>query len=317
MSVLTEQKTSLLSRIPVVSHLRQSVGVQRGMLIAGIVISGIFILTAIFAPLIAPYGFAQTRDDDGLFGKQLAPSAEHIWGTTVGGFDVFSRVVWGTQTALLVVIVAVVLSIFVGIFLGLVSGYLGGWFDRIVIVIADAIYPFPTLLLAIVVSIVISGGRSSLLSGVLAAAVSITVVFIPQYLRVVRAEAVRLKSEAFVESARVVGASTPRIMFVHVLRNATRTIPLILTLNASEAILTLAGLGFLGFGIAPTQGAEWGYDLNRALSDTASGIWWTGVFPGAAIVLLVLGLTLVGESINDISDPKLRTRKRLKKAIAS
>ena len=317
MSVLTERKTPLSSRIPVVSHLRQSVGVQRGMLIAGIVISSVFILTAIFAPLIAPFGFAQTRDADGLFGKQLPPSGDHIWGTTVGGFDVFSRVVWGTQTALLVVIIAVVLSIFVGIFLGLVSGYLGGWLDRIVIVIADAIYPFPTLLLAIVVSIVISGGRSSLISGVLAAAVSITVVFIPQYLRVVRAEAVRLKSEPFVESARVVGSSTPRIMFVHVLRNATRTIPLILTLNASEAILTLAGLGFLGFGIAPTQGAEWGYDLNRALSDTASGIWWTGVFPGAAIVLLVLGLTLVGESINDISDPKLRTRKRLKKATAS
>jgi len=126
---------------------------------------------------------------------------------------------------------------------------------------------------------------------------------------------VRLKAEAFVESARVVGASTWRIMFTHVLRNSTRTLPLILTLNASEAILTLAGLGFLGFGIAPTSAAEWGYDLNRALSDTASGIWWTGVFPGAAIVLLVMGLTLVGESINDISDPKLRTRKRLRKAV--
>lgn len=317
MSIDSPRKVSLLSRLPIVSHLRQSVGVQRGMLIAGIVITGVFVIAAVFAPLIAPYGFAQARDDDGLFGKQLPPSADHLWGTTVGGFDVFSRVVWGTQTALLVVIIAVVLSIFVGVLLGLLSGYLGGWFDRIVVVIADAIYPFPTLLLAIVVSIVISGGRSSLISGVLAAAISITVVYIPQYLRVVRAEAIRLKAEAFVESARVVGSSTSRIMFVHVLRNSTRTLPLILTLNASEAILTLAGLGFLGFGIAPTQGAEWGYDLNRALSDTASGIWWTGVFPGAAIVLLVLGLTLVGESVNDISDPKLRTRKRLRKALAS
>lgn len=314
MSVTTVRKPSLLSRLPIVSHLRQSVGVQRGMLIAGIVISAVFIIAAIFAPIIAPFGFAQTRDENGIFGKQMPPSAEHLWGTTVGGFDVLSRVIWGTQTALSVVIVAVVLSIFAGVALGLVSGYLGGWLDRVLVVIADAIYPFPTLLLAIVMSIVISGGRSSLWSGILSAAVSITVVFIPQYFRVVRAEAVRLKAEAFVESARVVGSSTGRIMFTHVLRNSTRTLPLILTLNASEAILTLAGLGFLGFGIAPTSAAEWGYDLNRALSDTASGIWWTGVYPGAAIVLLVLGLTLVGESINDISDPKLRTRKRLRKA---
>jgi len=315
MTTETVRKPGLLARLPIVSHLRQSVGVQRGMLIAGIVISLTFIIAAVFAPLLAPYGFAQTRDDNGTFGNQQPPSPEHLWGTTVGGFDVLSRVIWGTQTALSVVIVGVVFSLFIGVVLGLVSGYLGGWLDRILVVITDAIYPFPTLLLAIVMSIVISGGRSNLWSGILSAAISITVVFIPQYFRVVRSEVVRLKAEAFVESARVVGASTWRIMFTHVLRNSTRTLPLILTLNASEAILTLAGLGFLGFGIAPTSAAEWGYDLNRALSDTASGIWWTGVFPGAAIVLLVMGLTLVGESINDISDPKLRTRKRLRKAV--
>ena len=96
----------------------------------------------------------------------------------------------------------------------------------------------------------------------------------------------------------------------HVLRNATRTLPLILTLNASEAILTLAGLGFLGFGIEPTAAAEWGFDLNKSLSDVTSGIWWTSIFPGLAIVLVVLGLTLVGESLNDLADPRLRARRR-------
>ncbi len=305
-------RRSLLQRLPLVSHVRQSVGLQRGMLVAGMVITGIFILLAAFAPLIAPFGFDQDRDGAGSFTRQAAPDATHIWGTTVGGYDVFSRVVWGTQTALSVVVIAVVLSLFAGVLLGVVSGYLGGWLDRILVVIADAIYPFPTLLLAIVVSIVLTGGQSSLWGGILAAAVSITVVYIPQYFRVIRAEVVRLKAEAFVESAKVIGTSTPRIMFVHVLRNSTRTLPLILTLNASEAILTLAGLGFLGFGISPTSAAEWGYDLNRALADTASGVWWTGVFPGVAIVMLVLGLTLVGESVNDISDPKLRARKRAK-----
>src|SRR3954453_12685278 len=97
----------------------------------------------------------------------------------------------------------------------------------------------------------------------------------------------------------------------HVFRNATRTLPLILTLNASESLLTLAGLGFLGFGIQPTSGGDWGYDLNKSLADVTSGIWWTSVFPGLAIVLTVLGLTLVGESLNDLADPRLRTRRRV------
>ena len=202
------------------------------------------------------------------------------------------------------------MSIFIGVILGLVSGYIGGGLDRTLVVIADAIYAFPPLLVAIVMAIAISGGRSSLWGGILAAAISITVVFIPQYFRVIRAETIRLKAEPFVESAKVVGASNIRIMRLHVFKNATRTLPLIFTLNASEAILTLAGLGFLGFGIEPTSAAEWGFDLNKALADTTSGIWWTGVFPGLAIVLTVLGLTLVGESINDLNDPRLRGRKK-------
>ncbi|MGV3713630.1 ABC transporter permease [Pseudolysinimonas sp.] len=299
-----------LGRLPVVHQYRQSVGLQRGMLTVGLVICTVFVLAAILAPVVAPYGYAQLSADGERFGAQQPPSAEHLLGTTVGGYDVLSRVIWGSQTALLVIIVAVLLSIFLGILLGLVSGYLGGWLDRVLVVIADAVYAFPTLLLAIVTAIVISGGRSSLLGGVFAAAVSITVVFIPQYFRVIRAETVRIKSEAFVESAKVVGASTPRIMFRHILRNATRTLPLIFTLNSSEAILTLAGLGFLGFGIEPSSGAEWGYDLNRSIGDVTSGIWWTSVFPGAAIVLVVLGITLVGESLNDLADPRLRARRR-------
>ncbi|GLU90174.1 ABC transporter permease [Agromyces sp. NBRC 114283] len=307
-------KRRLRDRLPVVHQLRQSVGLQRGMLVAGLVITGLFVLTAIFAPLLAPYGFAQLRGADGAFGSQQAPSAEHPFGTTVGGYDVLSRVIWGAQTALLVIIVAVIASIIAGVLLGLVSGYFGGWFDRVLVVVCDAIYAFPSLLLAIALSIMISGGQSSLWGGILAAALSITVVFIPQYFRVIRAETVRIKAEAYVESAKVLGASNGRIMFRHVLRNATRTLPLIFTLNSSEAILTLAGLGFLGFGIEPTAAAEWGYDLNKALSDVTSGIWWTSLYPGLAIVLAVLGITLVGESLNDLADPRLRGRRRVAQA---
>lgn len=296
--------------LPIVHQFKQSIGLQRGMLVTGLVITGFFLLVAALAPVISPYGFNELRDANGLFGAQKPPSAAHLLGTTAGGYDVLSRVIWGTQTAFLVIIVAIVFSFFLGVFLGLLSGYLGGWLDRILVVIADAVYAFPSLLLAIVAAIVISGGQSSLWGGILAAAISITVVFIPQYFRVIRAETIRIKSEAFVESAKVIGASTPRIVFRHVLRNSTRTLPLILTLNSSEAILTLAGLGFLGFGIEPTAAAEWGYDLNKAVSDVTSGIWWTSVFPGLAIVLVVLGVTLVGESLNDLADPRLRTRRR-------
>lgn len=296
-------------RLPVVHQLRQSVGLQRGMLVVGLVLTAIFLLAALLAPLLAPYGYSQLRNPEGPFGAQQPPSAEHWLGTTVGGYDVLSRVIWGSRTALLVIVIAVAASLFVGVLLGLVSGYFGGWLDRVLVVVADAVYAFPSLLLAIVLAIVISGGRSGMIQGVLAAALSITVVFTPQYFRVIRAETVRIKAEAFVESARVIGASSSRIMFRHVLRNATRTLPLIITLNASEAILTLAGLGFLGFGIEPTAAAEWGYDLNRSIADVTSGIWWTSVFPGVAIVLVVLGMTLVGESLNDLADPRLRTRR--------
>ena len=307
---MAQQKISWWNRLPVIHQLRQSVGLQRGMLVVGLVITGIFLLVALFAPVLSPYRYNELRDENGLFGAQSPPSAEHLLGTTSGGYDVLSRVLWGAQTAFYVIVVAILLSFFVGVFLGLISGYLGGWLDRVLVVIADAVYAFPSLLLAIVAAIVISGGQSSLWGGVLAAAISITAVFIPQYFRVIRAEAVRIKTEAFVESAKVVGASTFRVMFRHVLRNSTRTLPLIVTLNSSEAILTLAGLGFLGFGIEPTSAAEWGYDLNKSVSDVTSGIWWTSLFPGLAIVLVVLGVTLVGESLNDLADPRLRTRRR-------
>ena len=305
-------------KLSVVRDLKIAVGWQKAMLVTGLVITGVFLLVAVFAPLIAPYGYSQIKDADGVsFPTQAAPSSKHIWGTTVGGFDVFSRTVWGARTAVIAIIVAVLLSIFAGVLLGLISGYFGGWVDRVLVVIADAIYSFPSLLLAILMAIMISGGQSGLWSGILASGISITVVYIPQYFRTIRAEVVRIKGSAYVESAKVVGASTWRIMTKHLLKNSTRTLPVILTLNSSEAILTLAGLGFLGFGIEPTSAAEWGYDLNRSVADVTAGIWWTAVFPGIAIVLIVLGITLVGESLNDLADPRLRARKSAGEVIGS
>ncbi|MFE3189006.1 ABC transporter permease [Nocardia sp. NPDC059240] len=288
---------------------RMTSGLQRMTLLLGLALVAGFILVAIFAPLIAPYGFAQSTADGVDFVRQQAPSAAHWFGTSVRGEDVFSRVIFGARTALSVIAVSLVLSLFVGVPLGLVSGYLGGWVDRILVLFMDAMYAFPSLLLAIVVSIVVSGGQSSSFGGILSAAIAITVIFVPQYFRVVRNATISVKQEPYVDAARVTGASTTRILFRHILANVTQSLPVLITLNGAEAILTLAGLGFLGFGIEPTQAAEWGYDLNKALSDVSNGIWWTGVWPGVAIVLVVLGMTLVGESLNEVLNPLLRTRR--------
>ena len=295
--------------IPGVAILRSTHGLQRITLIFGLVLIAVFVIAAVFAPLIAPYGFAQSSADGVDFARQQSPSAEHWFGTSVRGEDVLSRVIFGARTALLVIALSLVLSLIIGVPLGLLSGYIGRWIDRVLVLFMDAMYAFPSLLLAIVVSIVVAGGNSSAFGGVLSAAVAITAVFVPQYFRVVRNATVAVKQEPYVDAARVTGASTIRIMFKHILANVTASLPVIITLNGAEAILTLAGLGFLGFGIEPTSAAEWGYDLNKALADVSNGIWWTGVFPGVAIVLVVLGMTLVGESLNEVLNPILRTRR--------
>ena len=280
------------------------------MLLTGLIIILIFVLAAIFAPLLAPFSYSQSKADGISFATQATPDAKHLLGTTVGGLDVLSRVIWGSRTALYTILVSVVASLFLGTFLGLISGYFGGWLDRILVAIADAIYSFPSLLLAIVMAIMLNTTGGSIFGGIMSAGISITVVFVPQYLRVVRSEVMKIKNEAYIDSAKAIGASTTRILFRHVLKNSTRTLPVIITMNAAEAILTLAGLGFLGLGIEPSAAAEWGYDLNRSISDVTAGIWWTALFPGFAIVIVVIGITLLGEGLNDLADPRLRIRRK-------
>jgi len=304
--IVREQR---LTRIPGLAALRATAGFQRGMLLVGALLVLMFVVIAIFAPWIAPYGFNQNSANGVDFPTLAPPSAQHWFGTTVSGTDVFSRVIWGARTALEVIVLAVALSIVVGVPLGLISGYRGGWLDRALVLITDALFVFPTLLLAIVISIAIASGQSSAAGGIVSTAVAITVVYVPQYFRVVRNATVAAREEPYVEAARALGAPPRVVMVRYVFANVVQTVPVIATLNAGDAILTLAGLGFLGFGIEPSSAAEWGYDLNKSLSDAAAGIWWTGLFPGLAIVLIVLGVTLVGESLNDVLNPVLRTTK--------
>jgi len=291
--------------------LRQTGGVQRAMLLTGTGISGFFVVVAVLAPWISPYGFNDVTNAAGVrFRRLAAPSAQHWFGTSNGqGADVLSQVIYGSRTALMVVVLAVVMSMLIGVPLGLYSGYRGGWIDRVLVLITDALFAFPSLLLAIVVSIALVGGTSGAGGGILAASISITVIYIPQYFRVVRNATISAKQEPYVEAARAIGAAQMTIMRRYLFSNVVQSVPIIATVNAADSILTLAGLGFLGFGIEPSSAAEWGYQLNKAQSDFASGIWWTAVFPGLAIVLLVLGLSLIGESLNDVLNPLLRARR--------
>ncbi|MEU9736464.1 ABC transporter permease [Streptomyces sp. NPDC048002] len=290
------------------ARLRAGTGVQRAMLLIGAALTGLVLLTALAAPLLAPYGYAQLQDGGELFGAHQPPGGDHPLGTTVTGYDVLSRTIWGARTAIEIITMALLLSAVPGTVLGLVSGYLGGRLDRLLVGVADALYAFPPLLLAVVMSLAMSGGQSSLAGGLGATACAVSVAFVPQYFRVVRSEAIRVKTEPYVEAAQVIGTSTRRIMVRHVLRNSVRTLPLLLTLNASDALLTLAGLGFLGMGIEPNSAAEWGYDLGRSVADVTAGIWWTALPPGLAIMLTVLGTTLLGEGLTDLADPRLRQR---------
>src|ERR1700741_2275452 len=136
----------------ILSPFRQAKGVQRFMLLTGTALSLVFVFCAIFAPLIAPFDFDQYQDAAGRFPQQAAPRAAHHWGTTVNSFDVLSRTLWGARTALEVMVLAVIFALFIGVPLGLISGYVGGWLDRILVLVMEALFAFPYLLLAIVAS---------------------------------------------------------------------------------------------------------------------------------------------------------------------
>jgi peptide/nickel transport system permease protein len=286
--------------------LREARGFARAMLFIGAAITGFFVLVAVLAPLISPYAFDQYSSGGHRFPQLAGPASGHVMGTTVQSTDVLARVIWGTQTELKVVVISLVFAITVGVPLGLVSGYFSGPLDRVLVLFMDALYAFPYLLLAIVIAFLLS---SSIGRGVLTAAIAISGAYVPLYFRVVRNHVISLREEPYVEAARALGARPATIIRRYVFYNVVQNVPPIATLNAADAILTLTALGFLGYGIQPTEAAEWGYDISRAVSDTASGIWWTGLFPGLAIVLLVTGLTLLGEGLNETTNPVLRKRR--------
>ncbi len=268
------------------------------MMWVGIAITLFFVLIAFLAPVFQSWGWLQDPKEFLKNPVHEAPSLTYLFGTSRQGYDVFSRTLFGSQVAWQVVILATALSLLIGVPLGLVSGYLGGRLDRILLFFMDTIYTLPGLLLSITLAFVV--GR-----GILNAAIALSISYIPQYYRVVRNHTVSVKTELFIEAAQAMGASTWEVLSKYLFLNVIQSVPVLFTLNAADAILTLGGLGFLGLGL-PEETAEWGHDLRQALEALPTGIWWTTLFPGLALTLMVVGLSLLGEGLNEFVNPKFR-----------
>ncbi|WP_338462870.1 ABC transporter permease [Synechococcus elongatus IITB7] len=264
----------------------------------GLGISLIYVVIAIAAPLLQTLGWIQNPTEALLNPIHAAPSWQHWFGTTRQGYDVFSRTLFGTRVALQVVLLGTSLSLAIGVPLGLIAGYWGGWLDRALVFLMDVVYTLPGLLLSITLAFVV--GR-----GVPNAAIALSIAYVPQYFRVVRNQTASVKSEPYIEAARSLGASTPHILRKYLVANVIQSVPVLFTLNAADAVLILGGLGFLGLGL-PEAVPEWGYDLRQALDALPTGIWWTALFPGLAMTLLVVALSLLGEGLGETLQPQRR-----------
>jgi peptide/nickel transport system permease protein len=287
-------------RLPRFLNLVAPSNLSMQMMWVGLVITAVFVLVAILSPTMQSWGWLQNPTDALINPIHEPPSASYWFGTTRSGYDVFARSLFASRAAWQVVILATALSLFIGVPLGLVSGYLGGKLDRILLFFMDTIYTLPGLLLSLTLAFVVG-------KGVLNAAIALSISYIPQYYRVVRNHTASVKTELFVEAARAMGADTWTVLSRYLFLNVIQSVPVLFALNAADAILTLGGLGFLGLGL-PEETPEWGHDLRLALDALPTGIWWTALFPGLAMTLMVVGLSLVGEGLNEFVNPRLRNQ---------
>lgn len=246
-----------------------------------------FVLMAVFAPLIAPYGSTEV-----IRGAVLrSPSGSHWFGTDVNAMDVFSRTVFGSRLDLTIALGAVAVSSIVGVTLGLLAGYFKGWFDLLLLRSMDVLQAFPMLILGL--AIVAATGQS-LWSIVLV----IGFLDMPIYLRLIRTETLRIRESTYIESARAVGNPSWRIMFRHILPNALPPVLIQTALRLAWAVKIIAALAFVGVGIrAPI--AEWGSMIRVGSKFIITGQWWGSVFPGLAVLVITFGFNLVADSLQD------------------
>ncbi|MFN6954077.1 MAG: ABC transporter permease [Acetobacteraceae bacterium] len=251
-----------------------------------------FAVLAVIAPWIVPHDPVAANPRNVL----AAPGGAHLMGTDGNGMDVFSRVLAGAAWAFGIAIPAVLVGIVVGVPLGLYTGYKGGWADEIIMRVFDALRVFPSIILALAV---VAAAGPSLLNVVLV----IGFLDSPVFARVVRAEVIALRSSTFVESAVAAGNPTWRILFVHILPNAIQGAMAQSAVRAAWAVRISATLAFLGVGIQPPT-PEWGAMIRQGAEYLVTGQWWVGVFPGIALILMVLGLNMLGDGLQDLLDPR-------------
>jgi len=261
--------------------------------VIGTLVVLLLIFSAIFAPLLTSYDPTRLSPRD----KFQAPNAEHIFGTDQLGRDILARVLYGARVSLLVGLLAVALSAIIGTSLGAVSGYFGGWSDAIIMRITDTFLAIPGLVLTIGMVAVLGPGLDKLV-------LAIAITSWPTYTRLVRSSYMSIKQLQYVEAARSVGVRTPRIMFRHILPNAIGPILVVMMIGTAGAIITEAGLSFLGIGLEPKT-PTWGRMLSEAQEHIRSYAYMS-IFPGIAIMILTLGFNLLGEGLRDLLDPKQR-----------
>lgn len=259
----------------------------------GSIIIVVFILIAIFAPLIAPY----SPTEQNLPEKLKTPSLQHLFGTDQFGRDIFSRVIFGSRIALWIIFLVSIISGFIGTVIGVTAGYFGGIIDEVLMRITDMFLAFPSLVLAMAFAAMLGPNLTNTI-------IAISVISWTTYARLARAEAIKVKSMPYIEAIRSVGGGNIRIMFSHVLPMCISPVLVQLTLRMGTIILTAAGLGFLGLGVQPPT-PEWGAMVSDGRSFLVDQ-WWISTFPGIAIALIVLGFNLLGDGIRDMLDPRLR-----------
>ncbi len=219
-----------------------------------------------------------------------------IMGTNQLGQDVLSRIIWGTRIALIVGLSSALISFIIGVPLGLISGFVGGWIDRIMTLVMDSLYTFPGLILAIAIAAVLGAGIGNII-------VAIAILYIPTYFRIVRGQTLSVKNELYVESARSLGASPFKILWKYIFPNVFPSVTIIFSVNVADAILTEAGLSFLGLGLPPDI-PDWGIDIARGKNYLRSAPWLIA-FPGMMVSLVTLSFSMLGESLSEILNPRL------------
>ncbi len=251
-------------------------------------------LIALFAPLIAPYDPNATDATKSLHRVSL----RHPMGTDIYGRDILSRVIHGARVDLLVALAATIIALSMGSVLGSVSGYAGGWLDHLVMRVIDTVMSFPSFVLAM-------GITAALGNKLINVVIAIAITHVPIYTRLIRGEMLRIREMEYAEAAMTVGNPRSRIIFYHLLPNCFPPVIVQATLAMGWAILTVAGLSFIGLGIQPPA-SEWGYMTAEGATYIVSGEWWVFLFPGLAIMITVLCFNMVGDALRDILDPRMR-----------